>query len=161
MKNQFILKFSFLCFTIFVSSCSSKVPSTPNMVAVMEAKEPIEGICNIKGIYMLSPLFGKGQIKAVHQMTEEEIAAKLNEEVQFLKDNPNYKDKGMMGLVVNCKGELVKSKMDNKTKSPELDQQIETEFAKLKTWTAGKLNGKPVDSSLLFSFTITGGKIEF
>jgi hypothetical protein len=30
----------------------------------------------------------------------------LNTEVSFLKDNPKFKDKGMIGLVINCKGIL-------------------------------------------------------
>ena len=49
--------------------------------------------------------------------------------------------------------------MDKKTKSEELDKQIEQVFKSLGEWKAGKLNGKPVDTSNLFSFTITNGKL--
>ena len=65
----------------------------------------------------------------------------------------------MIGLVVNCKGELVQCKMDNKTQSTELDQQIETLFNSLFSWKPGQLDGKPVDTSNLFSFKIENGKI--
>jgi len=67
----------------------------------------------------------------------------------------------MIGLVINCKGEVVQCKMDNKTKNPELDKQIEAVFNSLGSWKAGKLNGKEVDSSRLFSFKIKNGKFYF
>ena len=65
----------------------------------------------------------------------------------------------MVGLIVNCKGELVQCAIDNKTKSSELDAQIVAVFAKLQKWTAGKVNNVPVDTSVLYSFTIENGKI--
>jgi hypothetical protein len=49
--------------------------------------------------------------------------------------------------------------MDNKTKSPELDKQIEALFNSLTGWKAGTLNGKAVDSMLLFSFEIKKGQV--
>jgi hypothetical protein len=49
--------------------------------------------------------------------------------------------------------------MDNKTKVPELDHQIEAVFATLKTWTPAKLKRREVDSSQLFSFTIENGQL--
>ena len=83
----------------------------------------------------------------------------LNEKVPFLKDKPDYEDSGMVGLIINCKGELVKCDIDNKTKSPELDAQIVAVFATMKTWTAGTINKVSVDTSELYSFTIKNGKI--
>jgi hypothetical protein len=93
-------------------------------------------------------------------ISKQEIEAKLNAELKFLSENPTYTDNGMIGLIVNCKGELVQCKMDNKTKSAELDKQIETVFNSLGEWKAGKLDGKFVDTSNLFSFTIEKGKIK-
>ena len=58
------------------------------------------------------------------------------------KSNPKYKGKGMLGIILNCKGKVVQCKMDNKTKSPELDKQIESVFNSLGEWKAGELNGK-------------------
>jgi len=103
----------------------------------------------------------KGQEEAVCPVSEEEILKRLNSEVAFLKDNPKYKDEGMMGLIINCKGEIVQCKMDNKTQSPELDKQIEAVFNSLGNWKSGKLNGKEVDTSLLYSFKIKKGVITF
>ena len=95
--------------------------ASAQFVAKMEVKEPIEGICDVNEVYALFSSFS-GQEEAVCPLTKDEILNRLNSEVQFLKDNPKYNDKGMIGLVINCKGEVVKCKMDNKTKNEELGQ---------------------------------------
>jgi hypothetical protein len=129
-------------------------------VARMEVKEPIPGICNEKEVYALFPSF-KGQKPAVCPVSKDDILKRLNTEVEFIKTNPDFADKGMIGLVINCKGQVVKCEMDNKTKSPELDKQIETVFNSLGAWKPGKLNGKEVDTSVLFSFNINNGTFTF
>jgi len=134
--------------------------ASAQFVAKMEVKEDIPGICDKNEVYVLFPSFN-GQEEAVCPVTKDEILQKLNSEVSFLKDKPKYKDKGMIGLVINCKGEVVKCKMDNKTKSIELDKQIEAVFNSFGTWKTGKLNGKEVDTSRLFSFNIKNGKFTF
>jgi len=129
-------------------------------VAKMEVKEDIPGICDKNEVYSLFGSF-KGQDVAICPISKDEILKRLNSEIQFLKDNPKYKGKGMIGLIINCKGIVVSCEMDNKTKSPELDKQIEAVFGSLGDWKAGKLNGKEVDSSRLYSFKIKKGKISF
>lgn len=129
------------------------------MVAVAQLKEPVQGVCDIKNVIVILPFPGNNQVKAKAPKTDEEIAAELNAKVTYLHDKPNYEDKGMVGLIVNCKGELVQCKIDNKTKSPELDEQIVAVFAELKIWTPGTVSSKSVDTMVLYSFTITGGKI--
>jgi hypothetical protein len=129
-------------------------------VAKMEVKEPIPGVCNNDAVYALFPSF-KGQQQAICPVSKEQIIARLNSEVQFLKDNPEYEDKGMIGLIINCKGEVVQCKMDNRTKSAELDRQIEAVFNTLGEWQAGKFKKKAVDSSRLFSFKILSGELSF
>ena len=145
--------------TLFLASLMScSLFSSAQFVARMEPKEPIPGVCNMKNILVLLPAF-KGQEAAIIPVNKNDIEKRLNAEVKFLADNPGYSDKGMIGLVINCKGEVVQCRMDNKTKNPELDKQIENVFNSLGEWKAGKLKGKPVDSSSLFSFTIENGKI--
>ena len=134
--------------------------TSAQFVAIMEVKEPIPGLCNDKEVYALLPSF-KGQEEAICPLTKEKILERLNNEVPFLKDNPKYDDKGMIGLVINCKGIVVQCKMDNKTKSSELDKQIEAVFNSLGEWKSGKLNRKDVDTSRLFSFKIKNGLISF
>ncbi|HCZ35026.1 MAG TPA: hypothetical protein DHV26_03780, partial [Cytophagales bacterium] len=64
----------------------------------MEVKEPIDGLCNDKEVYALLPML-KGQEEAVCPVTKEQILERLNNEVQFIKDNPKYSDKGMIGII--------------------------------------------------------------
>lgn len=144
---------------IFIS-ITSLTPTFSQFVAKMEVKEPIEGICDSNEVYALFPSF-KGQKLAECPVSEDEILKRLNTEIQFLKDNPDYNDKGMIGLIINCKGEVVQCKMDNETKNEELDRQIEAVFKNLGEWKAGKLNGKKVDTSRLFSFKIKKGIVYF
>lgn len=163
MKKFFIL-------TVVVSalySCSSKKSATTaskpsagtNMMAVMQVDEPIPGVCDNSKVIAILPIPGNGQIKAKSPLTKEEITQKLNAEVSFLKDKPNYEDKGMVRLIVNCKGKMVSCEIDKKTQNPELDQQIVDIFSTMEDWTAGTINGKAYDTVELYSFTIKEGVI--
>ena len=101
----------------------------------------------------------EGQQEAVCTVADSTIERRLNSEVEFLKDKPGYKDEGMVSIIINCKGEVVQCKIDNKSKSPILDEQVINVFKTLTTWKAGKLKGKEVDSLKLWSFKIKDGKI--
>jgi hypothetical protein len=136
----------------------SAVFSYSQMVAKVEMKENIDGICDNKNVYSLFPMFGD-QVEAECSVADSVIQERLNNEVQFLKDNPNYKDKGMVSIFINCKGQVVQCKTDNKTKSPVLDEQVVNVFKTLTSFKAGKLNGKEVDSLRLWSFEIKKGKL--
>lgn len=142
---------------LFLALCYS---SSGQFIARMQVKEPIPGLCDQKNVYALFPGF-KGQQEAVCPVSKDVILQRLNNEVKFLQKNPQYEDKGMIGLIINCKGEVVQCKMDNKTRSRELDAQIEAVFNSLGQWEAGKLKRKPVDTSKLFSFVIKDGKVRF
>ncbi len=133
--------------------------ASSQMVAKMEIKDSISGLCNSKEVYALLPMFGD-QVAPVNPVADEEVLARLNG-ISFLKANPQFKDKGMVSLIINCKGEVVKCEMDNKTKDPELDKQVVEVFNSLGTWKPGKLNGKNVDAVKLWSFTVKKGKISF
>lgn len=149
-----------LLVVIIMNSCgSSKKSSAKIMVARMEVKEPIKGVCDNSNVLAILPIPGNGQIEAKAPKTKEEIIQELNSKVTFLKDKPDYKDKGMVNLIINCKGELVRCEMDNKTKSPELDKQIVAVFAEMKDWTPGMVNNNSVDTVVLYSFAIENGKI--
>ncbi|MGC4104057.1 energy transducer TonB [Ferruginibacter sp.] len=132
--------------------------SHAQMVARAEIKEKIEGICDIKNVYTLLPMFGD-QVEAVCSVADSTIERRLNSEVEFLKDKPKYKDKGMVSIIINCKGEVVQCKIDNETKSTTLDEQIVAIFKTLTSWKPGKLNGKNVDSLRLWSFEIKKGQL--
>ena len=131
-------------------------------VAKLEVVETIDGLCDVNEVYVLFPSF-EGQEEADCPVTNEEILRRLNSEVQYLKDHPKHKDKGMIGLIIDCDGKLIQCKIDgnNRTASQELDAQIEAVFNSLGNWISGKLDGKDVDSSMMFSFTIKKGVISF
>jgi len=130
-----------------------------NMIATMQVDNPISGVCDNSNVIAILPFPGNGQIKAKAPFTDEEITKKLNAEVDFLKGSLGYNDKGMVNLIINCKGKMVSCKIDNKTRSPELDQQIVDIFSKMLDWKAGTVNGKPVDTVVLYSFKIENGVI--
>jgi hypothetical protein len=129
-------------------------------VATMEVKEDIPGLCNRDQVFVLLSAF-KGQQEAVCPVSNEDILKRLNSEVTFLKDNPEFNDKGIISLIINCKGEVVQCRMDNKTKNPGLDKQIETVFNSLGKWTPGKLKKRAVDTCRLFGFNIVNGVFTF
>jgi hypothetical protein len=133
--------------------------TTAQMVAKVEIKEPIPGLCNYKEVYSLFPMFGD-QKQAVCPVTNDEIQRRLDSALVFLKDHPTFKDKGMVSILINCKGEVIKCEMDNKTKDTTLDEQIVAVFKILGQWKAGLLNGKAVDSMRLYSFDIKNGKLK-
>lgn len=143
------------------SSCATKSAGggMSNMVATMEVKTPIDGVCDNSHVYAILPFPGNGQIKAGAPKTDQELTQLLNVQVSFLKDKSDYEDKGMVSLIINCKGEMVRCMIDNKTKSPELDSQIVAVFSQMKKWTAGTINGKSVDTVELYSFSIKKGTI--
>ena len=134
----------------FIVSCSI----TAQVVGTMEIKEPIEGVCNQEEVYTLFPILGGGQVKAVCPVSKEEILKQLNSDVSFLKDNPKFKGKVGVNVIINCKGEVIQCKMSPKTKSEELDKEILAVFNSLGEWKSGSLGGKAVDSVELFSFKI-------
>ncbi len=149
-----VMKNIFLIFVLFILS----VTAHAQLVAKAEIKDKIDGICDNKNVYTLLPMFGD-QVEAVCPEPDSTIEKRLNDEVEFLKDKPKYNDKGMVNIIINCKGEVVQCKIDNETKSPVLDEQIVAVFKTLTSWKAGKLNGKEVDSLRLWSFEIKKGKI--
>ena len=130
-----------------------------NLIATVEMDETVIGICDQSRVISILPFPGNGQVKASPEKTDEEIEKELNMEVSFLKENPIADDKGMVGLFVNCKGEMVKCRMSNKTQSPILDEQIVAVFSQLKKWSPGKFGRDSVDTYVLYSFTIKEGKI--
>ena len=159
-NNKLSLIIIGLIVMVFTSSCAThKKSSTSNMIARMQVNEPIEGVCDNENVIVIMTFLNKAQVEAKAPKTDAELVQQLNSQVTFLKDKPDYEDKGIINLIVNCKGELVRCQIDNKTKSQELDSQIVAVFAEMKKWTAGKVNNVSVDTVVLVSFIIKNGKI--
>jgi len=144
-----------------LAACSAKKPAAgSHMVARMEVKEPIPGVCdndNVLALSIMSLMNPEIATDAKCALSEAEMAKKLNAEVAFLKQNPDFNGKGMISMIISCTGEAVQISVSNKSGSPELDAQILAVFNTFTSWQAGKYQGKPVDSSQLFSYTIKDG----
>lgn len=147
MKKLLILSLS-----IFAVNLASA-----QFIMTVEMNEPVEGICNEKEVYALFPGF-TGQEPAKCTTSDKEIEEMLNK-IPFLKSHPDFKGKGMVGFYINCEGDLLACEMDSKTKNKELDAQIVAVFKDLDSWQAGTLNGKEVDTRILYSFEIKKGKL--
>ena len=128
------------------------------LLATVEVKEPIPGACSATKLYALFSGF-KGQVEPKCPLSKAEIEAKLNSEVQIIKDAPKTKGKLMISCVVNCKGEMVQCKVDNKSSNAELDKQVLMIFKALQKWTPGTLDGKEVDCEELYSIEVKKGVI--
>jgi hypothetical protein len=143
---------------IALTACSApKNTSMGGFIATMEVKEPIPGVCDNSKVIAILPFEGNGQIKAEAPMSDEELTEILNNDVAFLKENPDVNDEGMVNLIINCEGKMVRCQIDNKTQNPELDEQIVDVFSKMIHWKVGTVNGKPVDTVVLYSFEIKDG----
>ena len=143
-------------FTILFISLTAAASS--QIVATLELKEDVLGICNKKEVYALFPSLA-GQKEAVCSKSKDDLLKDLND-IPFIKSaDPKFKSKGMVNILVNFKGQVVQCEIDNKTKDPALDKQIVAVFKTLTFTESGKLNGKSVDSSLLYSFKIKKGEI--
>lgn len=128
------------------------------LVAIREMKEPIDGVCDNAKVYAM--LIFDGQVPQKCSMTKQEVEDLLNHEVTYLKTNPKFKLKKheSFSTLVNCKGELVLVELN--TKSAEFNQQVINAIRAMgATWTAGKLNGKTVDSVDLWGMEIKKGRI--
>ncbi|HZH86244.1 MAG TPA: hypothetical protein VFD77_02935 [Brumimicrobium sp.] len=126
------------------------------LIATVEMKEKVEGICDNDNVYGLFDGFD-GQVEAKCSVTKEMMQEQLNQ-VLFLKNKPKYKGKGMVGVYINCKGEAIGWRISVKTNKT-LDEQLMNIFQTYLNWTAGTLNGEKVDSSELISYKIKKGKL--
>jgi hypothetical protein len=137
---------------------SACIPATAQLVAIREMTEPVEGICDNSKVYALFNF--KGQEVQQCSMTKSEVEELLNRTVTYVRDNPKFdlQKHESVSTMVNCKGELVAVELD--TKSAEFNQQVIEAFREMEaTWTAGTLNGKPVDSVDLWGIEIKKGRI--
>lgn len=141
---------TFILFTALVSN------SQAQLIAKVEMKEKVEGICNQNEVYSLFAGF-KGQVEPKCSVSKQEMEKILNEKLQFLKDNPKFKGKGMVGVYINCEGVCLEWDISVETKNAELDKQILEIFKTFTEWTAGSLDGKNVDTRDLFSYEIKKG----
>lgn len=142
-------------------SCSSS-SSGKQFIATMQPEEPIDGVCNMDKIYVMLPTMD-GQKPAEPPMGMDSLRYRVNEELGFLNERPSHDDSGMVNVVINCNGKVVRSEIDgnSKTQSEKLDSQIEELFANSGPWEPAEYHGREVDSNRLLSFVIEEGSFRF
>ncbi|MES2628123.1 MAG: hypothetical protein V4616_04055 [Bacteroidota bacterium] len=142
---------------LFISVLFSGFTAHAQVVSKMEISEPVQGLCNNKEVYALVSSAGNQQ-SAVSPMKPEDISSKLNSTLLFIKEHPKHTDKGSVNVLINCEGKVVRVTMEQKTSSPDLDQQIIAFFSGMGDWQPGMYNSNKVDSYKVYTFTIRNGK---
>lgn len=137
-----------------ISILTFSVSIQAQFVARVEMKYKVDGICDYDNVYGLFNGFD-GQIVPECSVSNAGMQKQLNQ-VQYLKDNPKFKGKGMVGVYINCEGEAIGWRVSVKT-NDKLDQQLIEIFESFDEWTVGTLNKEAVDCSVLFSYKIKKG----
>lgn len=155
LKANIMIRFfaGFLLITVL------SVTGNTQILAQVRMKYSVEGICDQDEVYALYNGF-EGQVAPKCTLSKAQMQKMLNEKLDFLRENPKFSSKGMVGVFINCEGKAVQWDIAVKTKSSELDQQILTVFESFSEWFAGKLDGKAVDARVLFSYEIKKGVIK-
>lgn len=132
--------------------------SEAQFVAKVEMKDSISGICNHEEVYALFNQLD-GQVEPRCSLNRAQMEVLLNNNLQFLTDNPKFKGKGAIGVYINCNGDPLQWEVSTKSKSSELDTQVLNIFKTFTVWNPGTLNNNAVDARVSFSYTIKKGKL--
>lgn len=145
--------------TLVIFFAIISVNASSQIIATIQLKEPIEGICDNEKIYALYSGF-TGQEVPKCSISLEEMQKILNEKLQFLKDNPSYKGNGKVSVFINCEGEPLNWSISISPINETLDKELLEIFGQFTNWTAGRLNNETVDSYKLISLEIKKGKLK-
>jgi len=147
---------------ILVNTSFGQALAGMQIAAIMKVNDDIEGLCDkskVYSLYIMKQYPGSNATEAHYPVSENELLKVLNEKAIFLKENPKYKGKFSVRVIINCKGDLVSCTFENKTKSKDLNNQILDTFKSLEGWGPGRFNGELVDSTKPFYFKIKNGEI--
>lgn len=149
------MKKTFTILTLLLVGFTAKA----QLIATVQMDETVEGICNQDEVYALYDGFD-GQIEPKCSLSKKDMENLLNENLQFLKDNPKFKSKGMVGVYINCEGMPLQWDISVKTKKSDLDAEILKLFQTCEDWTPGTLDSKAVDTRELISYEIKKGVLK-
>jgi len=147
---------------LFLSMTSFGQIDGKQIAMTMKVNDNVKGLCDkskVYSLYMMKQFPGSNATEGQYPMNDIELLKLLNEKVTFLKENPKYKGKFSVRVIINCKGELVSCDFESKTKSDDLNNQILGIFKSLDGWGAGTFNGELVDSTKPFYLKIKAGEI--
>ncbi|MCU0422158.1 MAG: hypothetical protein MUC81_05040 [Bacteroidia bacterium] len=161
MKSKHVIRITLLTLVVLVmiACSSSKKGGMKNMVARMQVKSPIDGVCDNNNVIVILPIPGNAQQKALPPITFQELANLLNEKLSFLKDNPTYTAKGYINVIINCKGEMVQCLANSKDLDEKLNKELETLIGEFKQWKPATVQNKIVDSMQLISIEVNQGRL--
>ncbi|MCB0399808.1 MAG: hypothetical protein KDD26_09350 [Winogradskyella sp.] len=115
----------------------------------------LNGICNPENVEARFSIFTyTSQTKFKIKKIENE----LNSRLKLLTTYLNLSEDRMINIVLNCKGDVLKSEIDAKKIDHNIKNEIENTFKMLTIWKKRKYNGG-TDSSILISFKIENGMI--
>ncbi len=134
--------------------CLFSIQSFGQMVMSAEGVNP-ENVCKPNTVYFLM------EKKARPLESIDSIENRLNNAVLFAKQNPTFDSKAAIQFAVNCNGEIgggfhvvTKSGNDN------LDNEFIEFFKTIKTWKAGMIKKKSVDSWYMWRLEIKNKYID-
>jgi hypothetical protein len=141
-----LITLAFLCFASF-QSYGQMVMSAEGVKA--------EKACQPSTIYFLMEKRAR-PIEAI-----DSIEVKLNRQVNFARENPNFQGKPSIQFAVNCNGEIGGGfHVVIKSGNEKLDNELIEFFKSVKEWKAGMIKKKTVDSWYMWRLEIKNGFID-
>ncbi len=142
----------------FPSFAQEKLPEQgPKRVLLRKA---VPGMC-FPAKQVIEPYNGNpDEVEPVCSVTKEELIELLNNDLQFLKNNPEFKGRGMISVVINCEGKVISWAEVVKSRNKELNEEILAFLVKQDfDWEPGKYKEETIDSVYSFSYQIIRGKL--
>ncbi len=140
----------FLCFLILINSINAYCQEIK-----ISGYEQLGGICNPENITARFSIF---TYTSSSNKRIKKIEKELNSKIKSLKTYISLSEERIINLIINCKGEVLKSEIDTKKIQPDIKSEIEDAFKMLRIWKKIKYNGE-TDSSILITFKIENGVI--
>jgi hypothetical protein len=150
---------STLMITSLFSCKSRKKDNFENIVAVMSAEGKVDNLCMSTQVFVILPLPGNGQVRAVPPISEEELIKQLNDGVAFAGEHSEQSFEMKLDVYINCHGDMVACILGQSSGFAELDDQVLAVFKQLNHWQPGTVKGKKVDTMRLFTIAIQNGQI--
>ena len=117
--------------------------------------ENLNGICNPENVEARFSIF---TYTYRTNFRIRKIENELNSKLNSLKKYSSLSEDRMINIVLNCKGDVLKSEIDAKIIESNIKNEIENAFRMLSIWKKRKYNGS-IDSSILISFKVENGII--